>query len=32
VNLLLAEDYLARTAVSAAEPAAGAPPAAGGVL
>jgi ferritin len=32
VNLLLAEDYLARTAVSAAEPATSAPPAAGGVL
>jgi ferritin len=31
-NLLLAEDYLARTAVSAAEPAASAPPAAGGAL
>jgi ferritin len=32
VNLLLVEDYLSRTAVSAAEPAASAPPAAGGAL
>jgi ferritin len=31
-NLLLAEDYLARTALSTAEPAAAAPPAAGGAL
>ena len=32
VNVLLAEEYLARTSVTAAEPAATAPPAAGGAL